>query len=80
MRPQKLKPYRFLEFCLFSRNDCLENIFPSDCYTFSSILQVAEENGLEVEAAMAGAQVPTDSIAASNRERPAQADDALSQR
>ncbi|KAM3182400.1 hypothetical protein ACTXT7_012455 [Hymenolepis weldensis] len=44
------------------------------------IKQVAEENGLEVEAAMAGAQVPTDSIAASNRERPAQADDALSQR
>nr|CUU98924.1 hypothetical transcript [Hymenolepis microstoma] len=46
----------------------------------SLIKQVAEENGLEVEAAMLGAQVPTDSIAASNKDSSAQADDALSQR
>ncbi|VDO01153.1 unnamed protein product [Rodentolepis nana] len=44
------------------------------------IKQVAEENGLEVEAAMLGAQVPTDSIATSNKEGSAIADDALTQR
>ncbi|VDD83392.1 unnamed protein product [Mesocestoides corti] len=45
------------------------------------IKQVAEENGLEVEAAMAGAQVPSDSIASPTPgERTSQADDALTQR
>ena len=44
-------------------------------------LQVAEENGLEAEAAMAGAQIPSDSIAAGTiGERSTAADDALTQR
>ncbi|CDS37440.1 chmp1 chromatin modifying protein [Echinococcus multilocularis] len=47
----------------------------------SLIKQVAEENGLEVEAAMAGAQVPTDSIAHPiSGQRRSQADDALTER
>ncbi|VDK32203.1 unnamed protein product [Taenia asiatica] len=47
----------------------------------SLIKQVAEENGLEVEAAMADAQVPTDSIAHPiSGERRTQAEDALTER